>query len=932
MEALRVGGVASGLDTNAIIDSLMAQAKAPIKILNNQVADLNYEKSIYNDVLTALNGIKTALLPLKMESTFKSKITTSSSENVAGATASVNTPPGSYNINVSQVAKPAFATSVFTNKTLSFGGAGVTGIKSNVYSYDQIEGTHNVTISQKSPSQWIAKDVFDSKNGQKYGKSSGANIDSALIDSNGKLKNALTASVYFGFTFNGETKAVPIEMDYAANTNISVVAQDLEQKINAAIDQAYTKDNQQQIAVRTEMDETTGAFKLAFYDVSAENSVAPIGFMDPANTSTTTPSAIDNLMSQLGVGMKTFDPNKAFGTAEETTQIINVISSNNAANLQTKITDKNGGLFPGAELVIDTGGLTDGNFTVYQDASANSRQASKATYYGGTLNAAKTITDTVDPATGNVTETAELKILKALSSLFKNNALFDTPPSESSNGFFHINGVKIEIEDYSKLTPSALMAKINGSGAGVTATFDMETRTFRLENNSTGPATITLGKDGDTSNILALMKLPVTAGGLFNNGQTEGNIDTTSTIDKAGFTMPVTTGVFTVNGVSIYVDATKDSVEDVMNKINKSGANVNISYDQSTDKFTLTATDGSRIKLGSVSDTSSFLQAAGLTYYSGAETEVGSKGTSAIFTVNGTKYERTTNEVNDVIQGMSLNLNGTGSTVIKVEVDTAPAIEAMAEFASKYNELVNKLSPLEVSKDDRDKYSERLTDEQKKSMSEDEVKEYEKNYNKIQYYDIVLASAELRRLKTTMRDEVFGKVGLPDNKYQSLSSLGILTAGAAAQDITVTKLGLLLDSTTDKDQLIKYIKENTTFADKVKNDSNEVFRFFSDKNTETYVDTDGKTKTRTLSEGWSRSMDTYIVNNTTATSALYKKAGVNGSIEQKIKRLKENIETQTDRAEKYLERMWKEFSAMEQKVQNANNQASYISQISNKSS
>lgn len=929
MEALRVGGLVSGLDTNAIIDSMMAAAKEPINILNNQVSDLTYEKSVYNDMLTAMNGLKTALLPLKMESTFKSKNTTSSVPGTAGATASTNTPPGSYNLTVNQLAKPAFSTSIFTNKTLAFGGAGITGIENSTYPYDQTEGSHNVSIYKKSASQWIAKDVFESKNGQKYTKNNGAAIDSTLVDGNGKLKNNLTASVYFGFTLNGETKAVPVKMDYTAGTNLSVVAQDLEHQINAAIDGMYLKSGAQQLAVRTEMDETTGAFKFAMYDVSSENVVSPIGFMDPANTGTT-PTATDTLMLQLGMGLATFDATKSLSKGGETTQIINMITSNNAANLQTKITDAKGGLFPGTNLKIASTGLEEGSFEVYQDSSANSRKAAKSTFYGGTLTAAQNITD--DPAGTTDPKTAKQKIEKALKSPLKDNILFDTMPSIATNGTFTVNGIKIELGDYTKLSPNDLIAKINSSGAGVTASFDMETRTFKIENNVTGAGKITLGADGDTSNFLAILKLPTTAGGIYNPGQTEGNIDTGAKVGEAGFTYPTTSGIFTINGISIYVDITKDTVDDVMKKVNKSGAGVTMTYDQATDKFTLTSTNSNRIKLGGASDTSTFLQAAGLTYSTLNETEVGSQGSSAIFTVNGTKYERNSNEINDVVQGMSFSLYGTGSTVIKVEVNTDAAVEAFAEFASKYNEFINKLTPVEISKDDREKYADRLTDEDKKTMSEDDIKDYEKNYNAIQYYDIMHKSPELKRLKTTIRDQVFGTVGLPDNKYRSLSSMGILTAGAAGQDITITKLGLLLDSSTKKEDLAKYLKENTTFVDKVKNDSNEVYRFFSEQNTVNYVDpADGKTKSKVTSQGWSRSFDTYIVNNTTTTSALYKKAGVNGVIEQKIKSLKQQIETQTNRAQSYLERMWAQFSAMEQRVQNANTQASYITQISNKS-
>ena len=903
MESLRVGGIVSGLDTNSIIDSMMAVAKEPINALNQQISDLTYEKSVYNEFLTSLNGLKTALLPLKLESTFKSKLVTSSVPSIANATASTNTPTGTYSLNVSQLAKPAFAGSIFTNKTLTSSSAGVTGIANNAYAYDQIEGTHNVQIFSRNPNQLVAKDEFESKNGQKYVKSKGESID--ILDSNGKLTEDINKTVEFSFTFNGQTEKVSVSMNYASGTNMSVIAQDLEQKINAAIDQTFTKNGVQQIAIRSEMDENTGKFNFAFYDVSAENSIIPLGFRD-------------NLL-----GLGTFD------SGVETTKMVNYISSNNLVNLKTKITDTKGGLFAGAKLQIASTGLEEGRFQVYQDATANSRPATKTTFKGGTLTAAKKIED--DPAGTLNGKTAEEKILEALkSSPLENNILFDTAPTTATNGFFTINGVKIEIEDYTKITPASIIAKINGAGAGITATFDMETKTFRLENNSTGPNKITLGGSNDTSDILSILKLPVTAGGIYKMGQTEGNIDTTVAINKAGFSAPINTGVFTINGVSIYVDAAKDSVDDVIDKVNKSGAGVKMSYDQNTDKFNLIAVDGTRIKLGSSIDSSSFLQATGLNYFMNTETEVGSMGTSAIFTINGTKYERLSNEVSDAVQGMSFSISGVGSTLIKVDINTDTAVDAFAEFASKYNELVNKFNPATITKQDREKYSEPLSDENKKNMNEEEIKNYEKNYNAIRYYDLIHSSSELKRLQSTIRSQVFNTINLTDNKYRSLSSLGILTAGGGEGDITITKLGLLLDVSTDKDELTKYLKQSTKFVNYVKNDSDEVFKFFSKQTTQDYTDASGKTQTKVVAQGWSRAFDTYIVNNTTATSILYKKTSVNGTIESAIKRLQEQVEVQTKRAENYLERMWSEFSAMEQRVQEANNKASYLNQISAK--
>ncbi|MFN4180451.1 MAG: flagellar filament capping protein FliD, partial [Armatimonadota bacterium] len=72
----------------------------------------------------------------------------------------------------------------------------------------------------------------------------------------------------------------------------------------------------------------------------------------------------------------------------------------------------------------------------------------------------------------------------------------------------------------------------------------------------------------------------------------------------------VTAGTFTINGVQISIDPTVDTLNDIINRINSSGAGVAASYDAVTD--TLVLTSANPIALGSPNDTSNFLQVAGL--------------------------------------------------------------------------------------------------------------------------------------------------------------------------------------------------------------------------------------------------------------------------------------------------------------------------------
>ena len=87
---------------------------------------------------------------------------------------------------------------------------------------------------------------------------------------------------------------------------------------------------------------------------------------------------------------------------------------------------------------------------------------------------------------------------------------------------------------------------------------------------------------------------------------------TAVTVANAGFSTTVSAGTFTVNGKQITL-ATTDTLQQVLGKIATATANnVTGSYNNVTDKFTLTSATNSEIILGSATDTSNFLQVAQL--------------------------------------------------------------------------------------------------------------------------------------------------------------------------------------------------------------------------------------------------------------------------------------------------------------------------------
>ena len=101
-------------------------------------------------------------------------------------------------------------------------------------------------------------------------------------------------------------------------------------------------------------------------------------------------------------------------------------------------------------------------------------------------------------------------------------------------------------------------------------TYDYEKNIFQISNNDGGAVELTLGNKGlDTSNFFEVFKVGLNSGATYVRGQNKGSLDTATVINKLdpSFTYPIKSGTFSINGVSIYIDITKDTINDVINKV-----------------------------------------------------------------------------------------------------------------------------------------------------------------------------------------------------------------------------------------------------------------------------------------------------------------------------------------------------------------------------
>ena len=252
-----------------------------------------------------------------------------------------------------------------------------------------------------------------------------------------------------------------------------------------------------------------------------------------------------------------------------------------------------------------------------------------------------------------------------------------------------------------------------------------------------------LGLTEGQSNRLSLNTPLITIKGLFSDSNFEnGNAE------------------FKINGEVITIKST-DTLKQVFDKINNNEkAKAKISYDEITDKITLTSTvtgAGSNLDIDDISG--NFLTALNL------NKEV--QGTDAMVSINGEDLVRSTN--NFTVNGVTYNLHkvhaaeSEGDT-ITVAQDTESVINNIKSFIEEYNKLIDSINGKTTEKYNR--AYQPLTDAQRDEMDEKDIEKWEKQAKTgLLRNDSILQSLTLA-MRTALYEKVEG-VGI------SLKDIGI---------------------------------------------------------------------------------------------------------------------------------------------------------------
>ena len=251
-------------------------------------------------------------------------------------------------------------------------------------------------------------------------------------------------------------------------------------------------------------------------------------------------------------------------------------------------------------------------------------------------------------------------------------------------------------------------------------------------------------------------------------------------LSTAGFVASISSGPqqLYINGVAIDYDAASDTVQTILDKINKSNAGVTAVYDLAQGAFSLTNKTTGDVGI-SVVDNGNLAAALGLT------TGTTVNGSDATFSVNGggilTSRSNILDETAHGIEGLSVTANKIGEQTLTVAGDYTTAKDSLNDFISKYNAVQNAI----------EKYT-------KVTVTGDKVSAAILSGNR----ELASLSRSLRTMLYQAGDGITGSV-------KRLSDLGINFAGIEPT-ISLTKSSLLESKlASSADDIYEYFSTDT---------------------------------------------------------------------------------------------------------------------------
>lgn len=108
---MRIGGLASGMDTDEIIKKLMAAQRSPLDKLSQKKQALEWKRDDYRTLNSKILEFRNAAFDMTLEHKYLTKKASSSEESIVSVTGSAAANDGQYTLQIDQLAKSASLTS-----------------------------------------------------------------------------------------------------------------------------------------------------------------------------------------------------------------------------------------------------------------------------------------------------------------------------------------------------------------------------------------------------------------------------------------------------------------------------------------------------------------------------------------------------------------------------------------------------------------------------------------------------------------------------------------------------------------------------------------------------------------------------------------------------------------------------------------------------
>ncbi|BBI36424.1 flagellar filament capping protein FliD [Cohnella abietis] len=356
-----------------------------------------------------------------------------------------------------------------------------------------------------------------------------------------------------------------------------------------------------------------------------------------------------------------------------------------------------------------------------------------------------------------------------------------------SGTFFTINNQKITYTDADSLT--SIINKINSSNAGVTATYDSINDKISLKGKETG-VTSQINFGASDGNMLGILNLSSSS---INSAAGIGNVDQAATFasESVKYSAPLTGSYFTINNQQINYTSS-DSLDSIMSKIELSNAGVTATYDSVNKKISLkgkeTGEGASQVMFGaSDGNMLDILKLSSATI---------TQGQNALVKIDGVDGSYSSNSFTN--NGVSYTVLGeTTGVTVGVTSDDDKLFNQLKDFVTKYNDLLGTINT--ALSESKFKDFKPLSSEQKKDMSESEIKTWEEKAKS----GLLMRDTDLVNLRNSLRDISLSTVTSVASSSNALYKIGI--AGGAYAFGKPSEAGKL---EIDEDALRKAISDD----------------------------------------------------------------------------------------------------------------------------